>query len=180
MLRPGTACRRRCAALRKRGLGCLAAIGLVRGARAALAPHHLEAAEAYPDGDDAAPRYLHSSGRLGEQRHAQDGPYQRLEVQERSSDVGGHATLTEREQRCRHDGARNNKAERGEQRRRAARADRVVLGDQRDRQHGDSRTQQLQSGDRDRIPTAQHPGLRDGKGRRDQLRDQDQPVPGQT
>jgi hypothetical protein len=138
-----------------------------------------QAAQADARHDGRAATDLHRAERVTEEGDARDGADQRLEVEERPGDLGGHPALPEGEQREGHQRAERGQRADGQDRARADRDGRAALGEQGEGQGGRRGGQELHGGDRDRVAAGQQPDLRDGERSPDEQGDQHQPVAGQ-
>jgi len=145
-----------------------------------LLAHDLIAAEADAGHDGSAADGQHHADRVAEQRDAHGSAAQRLKVQERPGDVGRHAALAEREQRCRQHGSGEDKAGHRQHGCRTARRSGLVAANHRDRQRHRGGREQLQRRRRERIPAAQQARLGHGEPGRCQHRRQHERVSGQA
>jgi hypothetical protein len=135
-----------------------------------------QAAEPDADDDRQAAADLTRPPWVTEGDNADDGPDERLQVEERPRDLGGHPLQPEGEQAERDQGAGDRHGEgRDQRRRRDVRDGRQALGrGERQRAHG--RAEEQHGGERDRVPAFQQAALRDRHQCRDHRRHEDQEV----
>jgi hypothetical protein len=157
----------------------VAIVALVSPSGHAAARQQRQAAQADARHDGRAAADLYRAERVTEEGDARDGADQRLKVEERPGDLGGHPALPEGEQREGHQRAERRQRADGQDRARAGRDGRCALRDQGEGQGGHRGRQELHGGDRDRVAAGQQPDLRDGERSPDEQGDQHQPVAGQ-
>jgi len=136
---------------------------------------------AHPDSgeDREAADHLTDPGRVPEDDDARDGTDHRFDVDKRAGDLRRYPLLAVGEERERRKGPGHHERERREHGTQATRIrGREPAGARRDRQHADGRAEELHSGDRHRVTTAQQPRLshQEHGGQRD--RGENEPVTG--
>jgi hypothetical protein len=146
-----------------------------------MPPPHAEQrnrAQGYAGHDPRASRRLQRAHRVAEGHHPGQRADQRLQVEEGSGHLSRDPGLPVGEQGERDQRARDGQGQRGQHRAGRRRYRRQSLGHHGVHQRGQGSAEELDRGDRDRVPALQDPVLGHGERGRDQQREQHQAVTG--